>query len=140
MKRIAVDSTSIASIGYEPRRRELEIEFRDSGMFIVTLKFPSMNLTSFLLQVQGNLSEPCVQDERISLHGCETRTRIGSPALDRLRLVFGKESRGGKAEDSQPETVFGFYGVVGGAFEEAVFSGPGCWVGVSIGGRGNVRG
>lgn len=31
MKRTAVDSTSIISIGYEPRRRELEIEFRDSG-------------------------------------------------------------------------------------------------------------
>jgi hypothetical protein len=31
MKRTAVDSTSITSIGYEPRRRELEIEFRDSG-------------------------------------------------------------------------------------------------------------
>jgi len=31
MKRVAVDSTSIASIGYEPRRRELEVEFRQSG-------------------------------------------------------------------------------------------------------------
>jgi len=30
MKRVPVDSTSIASIGYEPRRRELEIEFRQS--------------------------------------------------------------------------------------------------------------
>jgi hypothetical protein len=30
MQRVAVDSTSIASIGYEPRRRELEIEFRES--------------------------------------------------------------------------------------------------------------
>jgi KTSC domain len=26
-----VDSTSVASIGYEPVRRELEIEFRESG-------------------------------------------------------------------------------------------------------------
>jgi len=31
MKRVPVDSTSIASIGYEPRRRELEVEFRQSG-------------------------------------------------------------------------------------------------------------
>ncbi len=31
MKRVRVDSRSIASIGYEPRRRELEIEFRQSG-------------------------------------------------------------------------------------------------------------
>jgi hypothetical protein len=31
MRRAAVDSTSIASIGYDPRRRELEVEFRESG-------------------------------------------------------------------------------------------------------------
>ena len=31
MRRTPVDSKSIASIGYDPRRRELEIEFRDSG-------------------------------------------------------------------------------------------------------------
>lgn len=31
MKRVAVDSTTIASIGYDRSRRELEIEFRDSG-------------------------------------------------------------------------------------------------------------
>jgi KTSC domain len=32
MRRVAVDSTSIASIGYEPRRGELEIEFRENGI------------------------------------------------------------------------------------------------------------
>lgn len=31
MKREAVDSETIASIGYEPRRRELDLEFRESG-------------------------------------------------------------------------------------------------------------
>jgi len=31
MRRVAVESTSIASIGYDRRRRELEIEFRDTG-------------------------------------------------------------------------------------------------------------
>jgi hypothetical protein len=31
MRRRRVDSTSIASIGYLPARRELEIEFRESG-------------------------------------------------------------------------------------------------------------
>jgi hypothetical protein len=31
MRRVLVDSTSIRSIGYDPRRRELEIEFRESG-------------------------------------------------------------------------------------------------------------
>jgi hypothetical protein len=31
MRRVKVDSTSIASIGYDPRKCELEIEFRDSG-------------------------------------------------------------------------------------------------------------
>jgi KTSC domain len=31
MRRVPVDSTSIAAIGYDPKRRELEIEFRESG-------------------------------------------------------------------------------------------------------------
>ena len=31
MRRVAVDSSSIAWIGYDARRRELEIKFRDSG-------------------------------------------------------------------------------------------------------------
>jgi hypothetical protein len=31
MRRVWVDSSSIASIGYEAARRELEIEFRESG-------------------------------------------------------------------------------------------------------------
>jgi hypothetical protein len=31
MRRALVDSGSIASIGYDPRRRELEVEFRDTG-------------------------------------------------------------------------------------------------------------
>jgi hypothetical protein len=31
MRRVPVPSTSIASIGYVPKRRELEIEFRASG-------------------------------------------------------------------------------------------------------------
>ena len=31
MRRIRVDSTSVASIGYQPSRRELDIEFRASG-------------------------------------------------------------------------------------------------------------
>ena len=31
MRRKAVDSETVASIGYEPRRCELDIEFRESG-------------------------------------------------------------------------------------------------------------
>ncbi len=31
MRRVTVESTSIASIGYDRQRRELEIEFRDTG-------------------------------------------------------------------------------------------------------------
>lgn len=31
MRRVAVQSRSIASIGYDRQRRELEIEFRDTG-------------------------------------------------------------------------------------------------------------
>jgi len=31
MRRVAVESTSIVSIGYDRQRRELEIEFRETG-------------------------------------------------------------------------------------------------------------
>jgi hypothetical protein len=31
MRREAVESETIASIGYEPRRHELDVEFRESG-------------------------------------------------------------------------------------------------------------
>lgn len=31
MRRVVVDSETIASIGYDPRRRELDLEFRESG-------------------------------------------------------------------------------------------------------------
>ena len=31
MRRIPIESTSIASVGYDPERHELDIEFRDNG-------------------------------------------------------------------------------------------------------------
>jgi KTSC domain len=31
MRRVTVDSSSIAWIGYDPKRQELEVKFRDSG-------------------------------------------------------------------------------------------------------------
>ena len=31
MRRVAVESASIASIGYDRKRRELEVEFRETG-------------------------------------------------------------------------------------------------------------
>jgi hypothetical protein len=31
MRRVAIESTSIVSIGYDRKRRELEIEFRETG-------------------------------------------------------------------------------------------------------------
>lgn len=40
MKRVAVDSTSIASIGYDPGKHTLEIEFRESGDVYVYFEVP----------------------------------------------------------------------------------------------------
>ena len=48
MKRVAVDSTSIASIGYEPRRRELEVEFRQSGGVYRYFDVPSEEYAEFM--------------------------------------------------------------------------------------------
>jgi hypothetical protein len=31
MRRVRLNSSSIASIGYDPKKRELELEFRESG-------------------------------------------------------------------------------------------------------------
>jgi hypothetical protein len=48
MKRVAVDSTSITSIGYEPRRRELELEFRDSGDVYLYFDVPAEEHAQFM--------------------------------------------------------------------------------------------
>lgn len=48
MKRLAVDSTTIASIGYEPRRRELEIEFREDGVVYRYFDVPAEEYDAFL--------------------------------------------------------------------------------------------
>jgi KTSC domain len=48
MRRIAVDSTSIASIGYEPHRRELEIEFIDSRNVYRYFEVPADEYDEFM--------------------------------------------------------------------------------------------
>ncbi len=48
MKRVAVSSTSIASIGYEPGRRTLEIEFRDSGDVYRYFRVPEEEYDAFM--------------------------------------------------------------------------------------------
>jgi hypothetical protein len=48
MRRVAVDSTSIASIGYEPQRRELEIEFRESRDVYRYFEVPVDDFDEFL--------------------------------------------------------------------------------------------
>jgi hypothetical protein len=48
MRRTRVDSTSIASIGYEPRKRELEIEFRPSGAVYRYFDVPKEEHISFM--------------------------------------------------------------------------------------------
>ena len=40
MRRIPVDSVSIASVGYDSKKRELQIEFRQSGEIYVYFEVP----------------------------------------------------------------------------------------------------
>jgi hypothetical protein len=49
MKRISLDSSSIASIGYEPKPRELEIEFRQSGDVYLYFKVPEQEYEAFMV-------------------------------------------------------------------------------------------
>ena len=48
MRRIPVHSTSIASIGYVSRKRELEIEFRDSGEVYRYFNVPGEEYAAFM--------------------------------------------------------------------------------------------
>jgi hypothetical protein len=41
MLRVVVDSTSIVSIGYDGRKRELEVEFRESGAVYLYFEVPA---------------------------------------------------------------------------------------------------
>jgi hypothetical protein len=48
MRRIPVPSTSIASIGYVPKNRELEIEFRASGDVYRYFDVPTEEYAAFM--------------------------------------------------------------------------------------------
>jgi hypothetical protein len=48
MRRIPVPSTSIASIGYVPKNRELEIEFRASGDVYRYFNVPTEEYAAFM--------------------------------------------------------------------------------------------
>jgi hypothetical protein len=48
MQRVPVDSSSFASIGYEPEQRVLELEFRESGEFHQYFDVPAAEYTAFL--------------------------------------------------------------------------------------------
>ena len=48
MKRKSVESTTIASIGYLPQRRELELEFRDSGDLYLYLDVSAQEYAEFM--------------------------------------------------------------------------------------------
>jgi hypothetical protein len=48
MRRVSVGSTSIASIGYLPARRELEIEFRESGDVYRYFDVPEEEYAAFM--------------------------------------------------------------------------------------------
>ena len=47
MKRARVDSSSLASVGYDPEDRTLEVEFRNGGVYRY-LEFPPDQLREFL--------------------------------------------------------------------------------------------
>jgi hypothetical protein len=49
MRRTSVDSTTIASIGYEPETRMLEIEFRQSGDIYLYSEVPVEEHATFLM-------------------------------------------------------------------------------------------
>ena len=48
MRRSWVDSTTIASMGYDSRKRELEIEFRESGDVYRYFNVPATEYQAFL--------------------------------------------------------------------------------------------
>ncbi len=48
MRRVRVDSSSIASIGYEAATREFEIEFRESGVVYRYFDVPKEEYAAFL--------------------------------------------------------------------------------------------
>jgi len=48
MRRVWVDSSSIASIGYDAAKRELEIEFRESGDVYRYFDVPRQEYAAFL--------------------------------------------------------------------------------------------
>lgn len=48
MKRVPLDSSSIASIGYAPQDRVLELEFRESGQVYRYFDVPAEEYAAFL--------------------------------------------------------------------------------------------
>ena len=48
MRRIPVDSSSVASIGYRPDRHELDIEFREGGEVYRYFDVPAKEYAAFL--------------------------------------------------------------------------------------------
>jgi hypothetical protein len=48
MRRVPLNSTSIASIGYDPERFQLEIEFRESGDVYLYFDVPAEEYTDFM--------------------------------------------------------------------------------------------
>ena len=48
MKRIILESSSIASIGYQSKPRKLEIEFRQSGDVYLYFKVPAQEYEAFM--------------------------------------------------------------------------------------------
>src|SRR5215469_14482259 len=72
MKRASVDSTSIASIGYDPRRRELEVEFRESGDVYRYFGVSAGEYADLMAaKSKGNLPQPAIQASAAPFFCCQ---------------------------------------------------------------------
>jgi hypothetical protein len=68
MRRVWVNSSSIASIGYEAAMCELEIEFRESGDVYRYFDVPEESMLPFSLPTQrGPISIRCSRSETIGI-------------------------------------------------------------------------
>ena len=64
MRRVWVDSSSIASIGYDAAKRELEIEFRESGDVYRYFDVPREEYAAFLAaDSKGTYLNQCSRNE-----------------------------------------------------------------------------
>jgi|HubBroStandDraft_3_1064219.scaffolds.fasta_scaffold510959_1 hypothetical protein len=78
MQRVPVESRGIASIGYAPQERVLELEFRQSREIYRYFDVPSEEYTAFLAADSKGTFESAIQASGISLPTTPTFADIAS--------------------------------------------------------------